>query len=321
MSNDSPTLAVPELREVAMHAHRPNDPGTAVITKSEVCTASKKAAGFVRHIEFDVTGSALEGICAAGQSVGVLAPGEDAKGRPYAPRLYSLACPTGGEDGEGKILSTTVKRTIDEHWDDHSLFRGVCSNYLCDAQVGDEIRVTGPAGKRFVLPKNPGDHGYVFVATGTGIAPFRGMCLELLRDHPGTLITLMMGAPYASDLLYHDFFEGLAKEHTNFRYVTALSRQPNDDGSGPLYIGDRFRKNDGALVEQLSDEKTLIYVCGIAGMELGILSSMVFELGEEISEPFVTVDDDIRHPSVRWDRKMMHKKIKTTKRVFLEVYA
>ncbi|MEM1423691.1 MAG: hypothetical protein AAGH64_06780, partial [Planctomycetota bacterium] len=74
-------------------------------------------------------------------------------------------------------------------------------------------------------------------------------------------------------------------------------------------------------VEQLRDEKTLVYVCGIAGMELGIFRSMVFELGDEISEPFVTIDDEIRRPSVRWERRMMHKKIKASKRVFLEVYA
>ncbi len=321
MSSEPQTQIIPELREVTMHAHRPNDPGKAIITKNELCTATRKAAGFVRHIEFDVSGSGLEGICQAGQAVGVIAPGQDAKGRPHAPRLYSLACPSGGETGDGTILSTTVKRTIDEHWEDNSLFTGVASNYLCGTRVGDEITVTGPAGKRFVLPKNPGQHGYVFVATGTGIAPFRGMCLELLRDHPGVPITLMMGAPYSTDLLYHDFFRDMERTHEHFRYVTALSRQPNEDGSEPLYIGGRFSPTDGALVEQLQDDRTLIYVCGIAGMELGLFRSMVFDMGDDIALPYVAIDDELRDPEIRWDRKMMHKKIKATKRVFLEVYA
>lgn len=321
MPSETPVVTAPELRDVTMHAHRPNDPGVAVITKNEICTASAKAAGFVRHVEFDVSGTGLEGICQAGQAVGVLAPGEDAKGRPHAPRLYSLACPAGGETGDGKILSTTVKRTLDEHWTDHALFKGVCSNYLCDARVGDEIRVTGPAGKRFVLPKEPGKHGYVFVATGTGIAPFRGMCLELIRDHPGVPITLLMGAPYRTDLLYHDFFSGLQKEHDGFRYLTALSRQPNEDGSDSMYVDGRMTPEDGALMEQLRDDRTLIYVCGIAGMELGLFRRLVFDTPEDVSAQYVSVDDEIRDPAVRWDRKMMHKKIKATKRVMLEVYA
>lgn len=315
------TLPAPVLRDVVMHAHKPNDPGTAVVTKSELCTRSQKAAGVVRHIEFDVTGSGLEGVCASGQSVGVIAPGTDEKGRPHAPRLYSLACPTGGEDGAGKILSTTVKRTIDEHWTDHRLFTGVCSNYLCDACEGDEIRVTGPAGKRFVLPKEAGAHGYVFVATGTGIAPFRGFCMELLKDHPQTPITLVMGAPYETDLLYDEYFRAMDKSHANFRYLTAISRHSGANGETPMYVDGRFDGADAALTEQLRDEKTLVYVCGIAGMEIGLFRRMVFDLGDDVSERYVRVDDEIRDPGVRWERKMMHKKIKTTKRVFLEVYA
>ena len=52
--------------------------------------------------------------------------------------------PQWGEDGEGNVISTTPKRVIDEFEpqkpgddpDDHRLFVGVCSNYLCDLQPG-----------------------------------------------------------------------------------------------------------------------------------------------------------------------------------------
>ena len=106
---------------------------------------------------------------------------------PWKPvRLYSLASPTRGEIDEGGVrrphlVSTTVKRTIDEHHDTHKLFLGVASNYLCDLHVGDEVKLTGPAGKRFLIPSRPGEHDYLFFATGTGIAPFRGMLIDLLE--------------------------------------------------------------------------------------------------------------------------------------------
>lgn len=320
MSTDT-THPGPELRTVTMHAYRPPAPATGVITRNEVCTASTKAAGYVRHIEIDVSGTDLAGLCAAGQSVGVIAPGDDARGRPYAPRLYSLACPTGGETGDGTVLSTTVKRTIDEHWETGGLFLGVASNYLCDRTVGDEVKLTGPAGKRFVLPARPGEHGYVFFATGTGIAPFRGMALELLRDHPGVPVTLVMGAPYATDLIYHELFEKLDAEHENFRYLTAISRHPGADGSAPMYVQGRITPADERLAAQLADPKTLVYVCGIAGMEMGILRNLAFELGEGIRNSYLTLDEELLDPEVRWDRKMLHRRIKPNKRVFLEVYA
>ncbi|MFG0275858.1 MAG: hypothetical protein ACF8QF_12470, partial [Phycisphaerales bacterium] len=166
--------------QVQMHLVRPTEPAVGVVTRNELCTSGRKAAGFVRHIEIDVSRTPLAGNFRAGQSFGVIPPGEDGRGRPHSVRLYSIASPSRGEDGEGKVLSTTVKRTIDEHWDTHELFLGVASNYLCNLHEGDEVRVTGPNGKRFLLPEKPGEHDYLFIATGTGIAPFRGMVAELL---------------------------------------------------------------------------------------------------------------------------------------------
>ena len=126
------TANEPTMPQAQMHVIRPNDPKTATVTKSVVCTASTKAAGFVRHIEFDVSGTGLEGVCLPGQSIGVIPPGEDDRGRPHKPRLYSLASPASGEGGNNAVYATTVKRTIDEHWEDQHLFLGVASNFLCD---------------------------------------------------------------------------------------------------------------------------------------------------------------------------------------------
>lgn len=310
-----------EFPQVQMHLHTPKEPGMGRVVRSEICTAGRKAAGFVRHVEIDVSGTKLAGACAAGQSFGVIPPGVDARGKPHAVRLYSLASPTAGEDGAGNIISTTVKRTIDEHWEDHRLFLGVASNFLCDAQEGDEVRVSGPNGKRFVLPANPEEHDYIFMATGTGIAPFRGMTMDLLNSGAKSHIHLVMGAPYATDLLYHDDFLKLAEEHPNFEYSTAISRESQHDGHGRMYAHDRLAVNRDRFAPLLNSSRTLIYVCGIAGMELGVFQQLSrLCTGSEL-EQYVQVDRATLADVDNWNRRMIHREVKPTRRVFLEVYA
>ena len=273
---DTGTLLDPVLPSVELQLHRPKEPGVATVVKTEVCT-NPKAAGFVRHIELDVSTTNIAGRFRAGQSFGVVPPGQTDKGRAHAVRLYSIASPTRGEDGDGNVLATTVKRSIDEHWDDHSLFLGVASNYLCDLQVGDEVRVTGPSGKKFLLPENQADWNYLFFATGTGIAP------------------------------------GLT-------YLTAISRESDPHSGKRLYVQDRLDTHREEMLSLLSADNALIYVCGIAGMELGIIRGLAQHLPPDILSRFVTIDPEVAGDPMSWTRRMIHKQIKPTKRVFLEVY-
>lgn len=312
----------PELPEVKMHLYRPNEPVAARVTRNELCTASKKAAAFVRHLEFDVSGTDLAGNVHPGQSIGVLAPGEDARGRPHAVRLYSVASPTGGETGDGSVISTTVKRTIDEHWEDHSLLLGVASNHLCDLREGDTVMLSGPNGKRFLLPKDPGAHDYLFVATGTGIAPFRGFVIDLLEKlRSGSRVVLLMGSPYETDLLYDDLFNRLDQEHENFTYLTALSRQPQRDGHDKMYVQKRLTTNKEQILPMLHSDRGLVYICGLAGMEVGIFQEMAEHLPASVLEQYLDVDPQAMSDINSWNRKMINKQIKATRRVFLEVYA
>ena len=308
------------LPEVKMHLYRPHEPVTARVTKSEICT-SRKAAGFVRHVEIDISGTTLQGQILPGQSIGVLAPGQDAKRRNHAVRLYSVASPTRGEDGAGKVISTTVKRTIDEDWETHKLFLGVCSNFLCDVREGDEIKLSGPNGKKFLLPADSGSYDYIFFATGTGIAPFRGMLLDLLHNNAPSKIALVMGSPYATDLLYDAFFRQMASEHKRFTYLTAISREKQSDGHDPMYVQDRISTNRDQMMAMLSSERTLIYVCGIAGMELGIFQKMAAILPQHALEQYLKVEPTAMGDIRSWTRKNLHREVKPTRRVFLEVYA
>ena len=83
MSDSTPDPIFPP---VTMHAVRPNEPVVARVHASVPAT-SRRAAGIVRHVEIDVSGTPLEGTFRAGQSFGVVPPGETAKGKPHGVRL------------------------------------------------------------------------------------------------------------------------------------------------------------------------------------------------------------------------------------------
>ena len=172
----------PILPEAKMHVVMPTAPVAGKIHATRLCMKGKSAS-IIRHVEIDVSGTPLEGSFRAGQSFGVVASGTDAHGKSHKVRLYSLASPSWGEDGHGRVIATTPKRVISEREpqkvgddaNDHSLFLGLCSNWLCDRRAGDAVDVSGPNGKRFLLPTDPSQHDYLFLATGTGIAPFISM--------------------------------------------------------------------------------------------------------------------------------------------------
>lgn len=314
------TPGLPELPEVRQHLVSPAEPVPARVVGSRICTAARKAAGFVRHVEIDVSGTPLEGAWRAGQSFGVVPPGTDENGRPHKLRLYSIASPTGGERADGKVLATTVKRTIEELPGDHRLILGLCSNYLCDLQEGDTVHLTGPAGKRFLLPTDPSAHDFVFIATGTGIAPFRGMLMDLAAAGYAGKATLIMGAPYRTDLLYDDELRTLDRDHAWFTYRTAISREITENQPRPMYVQDRLEADAETLRPMLASERTLVYICGIAGMEIGVFRTLWTLLPPELRTQYLRITEDVPPDPALWDRRMIPRQIKPTKRVFMEVY-
>ncbi len=260
--------------DVPINLVKPKEPVEVPIIESKIATAAS-SPNFIRHITFDVSGTPLENNIRSGQSIGILAPGIDEKGKPHSLRLYSVASPTGGEDGNGKIYATTVKRVIDENWDTQDLFTGVASNYFCSLKPGDTVKMTGPSGKRYLLPENPENYNYIFFATGTGIAPFRGMIMDLVKAGSKNEMVMVFGCPYRTDLLYADYFNKLDADLSNFHYLKMISREePRSDGSKP-YVQSALTYNEDLLGPILRKDNTLIYICGLKGMEEGILKTLL----------------------------------------------
>jgi ferredoxin--NADP+ reductase len=317
----------PLLPEAKMHLVMPGSPVKGRVTSTRLCMKGKSAS-FVRHVCIDVSGTPLERNFLAGQSFGIVPPGVDHNGKPHKVRLYSIASPTCGEDGQGKVLSTTPKRLLDERRPerptddptDHSLFVGVASNYICDLKVGDEVMVTGPNGKRFLLPMDPSAHDYIFLATGTGIAPFRGMTMELL-DRPApcdSAIHLVMGTPYTTDLLYDELFTGYAAKYRNFHYHAAISREKRRDGRPGVYVHQFIEENLDLFSPLLSSPRTLIYVCGLAGMQVGLFQVLA---KHGFGGGFLNVHEELSGvPPVEWTTEQIKRRVRPTHRCMLEVY-
>lgn len=308
---------MPEIKlpQVELNIYTPRNPVEVPIVENWVCT-KENSPNFVRHVTFDISGTELEGHVRIGQSIGILPPGEDENGRPHKLRLYSVASPTKGEDGNPNLISTTVKRTIEE-LDNNDLYLGVCSNYLADLQPGDKVKMTGPSGRRFLLPENATDFNYIFFATGTGIAPYRGMVMELLDAGVTNDIILVFGCPYRTDLLYADYFEPLAEKHDNFYYLPYISREERRQDGSKKYVQTCLWDKEDMLDPVLSQENTLLYICGLKGMESGIY--------EALAKKGLVQYLDIREPASSkepsdWDENDLKRYVKPSARTFVEVY-
>lgn len=208
-----------------------------------------------------------------GQSAGFAPPGLNQRGRPHVPRLYSIACDRAGEDGTSTTLTVAVKRVLWKDENGQEVY-GLASNMLCDAQPGDTLPMTGPAGKDFVMPDEP-ELNHVMIATGTGVAPFRGFARRWAtwpQEKRGRL-WLFFGVQTKLDALYAEEWAKLSTE-PDFRLTYAFSREEQTEEGKRMYVQDRIRQAGAEFWELIADPKTHVYICGIKGMETGIEAAL-----------------------------------------------
>lgn len=215
-----------------------------------------------------------------GQSVGVLVPGLDpSTKKPHQPRLYSIASERRGDDQkDGTTLSICVVRHFWVHPETGELnIPGIVSNYLCDLEAGETIRMTGPVGRHFVLPEDFASRDIIFCATGTGIAPYRGMLKEMFDAGYAGQVALYFGVQYHDVVLYDDEFKAYQSARSNFRYITAISREDKNPipevvptRQNRMYVQVKMYQDRDWLKAILAKPNSLIYLCGLKGMEAGI---------------------------------------------------
>lgn len=170
-------------------------------------------------------------------------PGRD---RPLQ-RSYSLANPP-EEDG----LELCVRLVED----------GAFTPQLWEMEEGDTLDFKGPNG-HFTLEDV--DRDQVFIATGTGIGPIKGMVDHLYEQAlvGDEDVWVFYGTRWEDDLCYRDEFEALDRLYDSFHFVPTLSAEPEWDGETE-YVQ--------RVVQDYVEEGTLdpddmeAYICGLKPM-------------------------------------------------------
>ena len=206
-----------------------------------------------------------------GQSIAIVPPGVDTKGRPHYPRQYSVASARNGERPGYNNLSLTIKRVLEDHRGEP--VRGIGSNYMCDLKVGDSVQVIGPFGSSFLMPNHPRSN-IVMICTGTGSAPMRAMTewrrrLRKSGKFEGGKLMLFFGARTPQELPYFGPLQSLPRDFIDISF--AFSRQANQPRT---YVQDLLRQRAADLAPLLTDPNSYFYVCGLKAMEEGVVLAL-----------------------------------------------
>ncbi|AUC60819.1 ferredoxin--NADP+ reductase PetH [Cyanobacterium sp. HL-69] len=310
-TNHKPMTQAQEKKEkkevkVPVNIYRPKNPFVGKCIENYELVA-EGGSGTVRHLTFDLSDGDLHYL--EGQSIGIIPPGEDERGKPHKLRLYSIASTRHGDKLDDKTVSLCV-RQLEYQNEEGETVQGVCSTYLCNLEENADVAITGPVGKEMLLPDDE-DATIVMLATGTGIAPFRAFLWRMFKERELNpdyqfkgLAWLVFGIPYTQNILYKEELEKMAKEYSdNFRLTYAISREQKTDDGGKMYVQSRVSEYADELFELIQKPNTHVYMCGLKGME------------PPISDTF-TAEAEKR--GMNWDE--MRKQMKKEHRWHVEVY-
>lgn len=268
---DLAPVGVDSMDAIPSNTYKLANPWAATVLENTRLTAPD-SPNDVRHLVFDLKGSDYRYL--EGQSAGILPPGTDANGKAHKLRLYSIASPSVGDDCQGQTMTLCVKRAVTHVPETGETFYGVCSSYLCDIAPGDKVQMTGPVGKGFLMPPIA-DANLIMISTGTGIAPFRAFLYDRYKrgNRTGGVVWNFFGCQTQKDYLYADEMEAY-KQFDGFNQITAISREQKNPAGGRMYVQHRLVENANAIMTLLRDPKTYLYICGLKGMEAGILEGL-----------------------------------------------
>jgi CDP-4-dehydro-6-deoxyglucose reductase, E3 len=197
----------------------------------------------------------------SGQWVSLVLPVLDAKGKPVR-RSYSVASVPNGS-ARFELVVTRVDG-------------GAGSTWLHEAAVGSKLEAKGPQGGF--------THGGVeagpslFIATGTGVAPFRGMVHDALAAGGTAPLWVLFGVRTPEDALYRAEFEALERAHPRLRFMLSMSRPPADWSGRSGYVQTH-------VLELWNELKAFgtphAYVCGVKKMLLEVRDVLKTQGGAE----------------------------------------
>jgi len=138
---------------------------------------------------------------------------------------------------------------------------GFMSNYLHHVAVGTKLPSIGPLG-RFVM-QEPIPYDTVFVATGTGVAPFISMMGHIWAQglDEGHEFHMVFGVRYVHDLIYRDLIEKWEREHKNFHFYPTISRPETPNWKGRVGYVQKVLENE---IKDHGNKQ--VFICGLHDM-------------------------------------------------------
>jgi ferredoxin-NADP reductase len=140
---------------------------------------------------------------------------------------------------------------------------GLGTTYLFnEVAVGSTLLMRGPQGV-FVLPK-PITTDLYFICTGTGVAPFRSMLMDIhQKKTPHQHMHLLFGCRQYTDCLYGEEMKALEAVVPQFYYHPSFSRETEiRDGAQLGYVHATYKK----LLASGASKDAHFYICGWKNM-------------------------------------------------------
>lgn len=134
---------------------------------------------------------------------------------------------------------------------------GKVTPVLMNMKKGDGVEISGPYGAFNV--KDTKAKEIIFIAAGTGVAPFRGMATDALQKFPDKKITLIFG--FRFDFYFEKIWKALEKKYKNFNLIACCSRAEE-----VKWKGKEGRVTDYLTMLKKNPKDKEVYVCGSEAM-------------------------------------------------------
>ena len=212
----------------------------------------------VRELSFERTDGAPF-VFEPGQWVSFVLPNEGKELR----RSYSIASPPDGDAALRRRRDPRRRRARDRR-----------SSTRCSRGRWSPSSVRRASSPARAVDPPPS----LFVATGTGVTPFRSMLSAAVAAGDRTPTWLLFGVRCEEDILYRKELGALAEEHAHIRFIPTLS-QPGSEWTGRRgYVQTHVRE----LFEELaaaSERPPHAYVCGLERMVGSVRELLRKEMG------------------------------------------
>jgi sulfite reductase (NADPH) flavoprotein alpha-component len=166
---------------------------------------------------------------------------------------------------------------------------GVCSTFLNDLNVGNQLQASIQINENFHFPKKA--KSVILIANGTGIAPFLGM---INKHKKATKVHLFWGIRTQKSIEIHQkHFDKFIKKNALASLNLAFSREQEKK----IYVQDLLLKHEQLVLETLKNDGVLL-ICGSLAMQKSVIKTI-----EDIVQKTwqINLDEFIKKGQIKMD--------------------